>query len=832
LAEQGKSGEVWSTAEAREQASQSFQAEMHGEAFRIVGERNIAEAWGRFVGRHDELRRIGEVLSLAQRGKRRILSPQGVPGSGRSRLLHETIRRIQLGQHPVRMYLVSCSAPQAQVPLAAIHELFRNILGIDEFDPDSIIRGKVQRLRELGLTPAEVRTVELALGLAGKGGERGAAAGMSVRSAVSNIAKKLSEDCMTVFAFDGAQQMDGESLAVLQGVAEDAARARFSLILAHTPDFAHPWDQAKRHYPIEVGPLTPEDLRNLILARLRVDQVSQSLVDDVALRTGGYPLHVELYLRALSRAGILSIDQGLVRFEALRADTVPGKLHGLLDARLAELSEGQRLTLGALCLSGAKMTPDLMVRVFHLREPALVSADLGSLEAEGLILRRQGDVFVPSSDSLAEAAVEALSLDEQRRLHGALAAALERLYPHRLDEISGTLAEHCRGARDPLRAIDYLLRSSTKLDGEGALLGALNSIERALDLMMRVPGADSSRTLGLFQRFGELALEARLGRRGAARMVEAVEYAEGLKRPEMVAQFSMQRGLLLLVDNRLTEGKKWLERARILCRDLGKNELLRDVTLAAAEMEAQVGGYDAAVPLLHAALELARSTGHVHSQVRALLLLAVAHAGRGQRDVPRTTLEEAQRLVGIQPDPRGEWHALQTEAEIHYLLGDDETASDAATRALEVAKTYSLDYEACLSGLLVGRSCFAGGDPRGAFGHLRPAYDLARSQGFERCEMQLLQTLAAIDATAFRSEEALGRLAFTQRFFAKNGFLADALEGTYLLGVSRKAFDDIEGARRDFREATELAAKLGNRRLLRQAEEALGTLPRGAGTGK
>jgi predicted ATPase len=61
-----------------------------------------------------------------------------------------------------------------------------------------------------------------------------------------------------------------------------------------------------------------------------------------------------------------------------------------------------------------------------------------------------------------EVAYARLVRPERRRLHGRVAAALEHLFPDRLDELTEVLAYHYREAADVQFAVPYLVRAGQR----------------------------------------------------------------------------------------------------------------------------------------------------------------------------------------------------------------------------------------------------------------------------------------------------------------------------------------------------------------------------------
>src|SRR5690606_8119215 len=158
------------------------------------------------------------------------------------------------------------------VPLSAFQEMLRVVLGVDELDPEPIIRDKVVRLRELGLTVPELRAVELTFGL--RVAEDEAPKGTRpLRAAIAGMAARLAEDRLTVIAFDGVESMDDESQMLLDALLRDTEDSRLAVVLTYRTGFVHGWGDLAGYGEIHVGPLPDEDVVALAADRLAADEV-------------------------------------------------------------------------------------------------------------------------------------------------------------------------------------------------------------------------------------------------------------------------------------------------------------------------------------------------------------------------------------------------------------------------------------------------------------------------------------------------------------------------------------------------------------------------------
>ena len=86
---------------------------------------------------------------------------------------------------------------------------------------------------------------------------------------------------------------------------------------------------------------------------------------------------------------------------------------------------------------------------------------------------------------------------ERQRLHGRIAAALEHLFPDRVDELTEVLAYHYREAADVQRAVPYLVRAGQRAVNRYAIDEANRHYEDAYRLTLSLdPGPERSILLG------------------------------------------------------------------------------------------------------------------------------------------------------------------------------------------------------------------------------------------------------------------------------------------------------------------------------------------------
>lgn len=832
LAERAAPGQVVVSAEGTRAIAGLFKTARLGEASDapcvVLEERSLADASGKFIGRRDELRRVGELLAAANRGRMKVVGVTGEPGCGKTRLLLETRRRLKLGGHDVGMYVASCPRQGRRVPLSAITELLRSVLGIEEFESEEEVREKVSRLRELGLGPSEIAAVSITLGVTRDDAEGPAVPSQALRAALSRMAVKLAEDRLTVLAWDAAESMDDESQALLDALIRDARDIRIAVVLSYRPGFVHAWTDVPSYFELALGPMTDEDVARLTGTRLAAEEVPLELLREVTAKSGGNPLYVEEYLKALADAGAIRVRDGRVAYDPEVAEVeVPKTLRGIVSSRLARLGPTDRHLLQIASVAGERFTPELLGHVAG-EDAVHVEQALEILEGRGLVTRG-GSEYDFAHELVGEVLRDGLTLESRRELHAAVAAALEELYPGRLDELAEKLAHHHREAGNRAAAVDFLVRSADRLEAEHALAGAATSLERAIRLLSQMAQPDRDRMLELYRRIGELAFRSRDLERGAAQMGAAVELCEGLGRDADVARFSMMRGRLLVnTPGSSEEGRRWLDRAGDLARQLGDRRLLRDVNLATAEADMRLGEHRVATQHFEDALALSREMSDVEAQIRCLLPLALASASDGRVDRGLAALAEARRLSANKRDRFTECEQLKMEGLVHFFAGNHEATLDAAGRAVELAKEYGFPYEAAVNAHNMGEALLRLGDYKKAFASLRYSYEMARDHGWETLQWANMRVLGFIDATRFGSREGREHVVQSNDFAESRGLVWDLIQGRYYLAIIDQQRGDDDGARAALREILRLAADHGHSDYVRAAEKALRALDSGS----
>jgi len=263
--------------------------------FLIRNVRDPSEAFGRFIGRREELRIIGTVLADASKRSAQALTIRGEHGIGKTRILVEIERRLAKLGYNVGFYVATCPPRGAEHPLSGIVSMLQSLCGVDESDPPDLVRSVRPRLRAVGLSDEEVISIMDVLGVADVDGgseprrKSGGTMTDSLRSGFIRIVQSLSEDRPHVFVWDDAHALDEESYAIIEHAFTKLAGSRVVFTFAARSGYTHKIADGVRHTALELTDLPPADAERLIAARLGVDRPPQELLRFLRERAGGHP---------------------------------------------------------------------------------------------------------------------------------------------------------------------------------------------------------------------------------------------------------------------------------------------------------------------------------------------------------------------------------------------------------------------------------------------------------------------------------------------------------------------------------------------------------------
>ncbi|MEZ4392924.1 MAG: AAA family ATPase [Polyangiales bacterium] len=823
LAERGDEA-LLATAGAEPQLRELYElARRDGGVLAVLGDRGAVRR--RVVGRKEVFRQFGEILAKAANKGLQVVLVQGEAGVGKSRAVEEIHYRLRRMNHPVTWYMATCVSHDRDVPLSGLQALLRELLGIDESDDEASMREKARRVRELGLTPDEMLAVGVVLGVVSASMESLDSASRPLRSALRKIATRLGEDQITVFAWDAAEHMDELSANLVNDLIRNAPRSRVVVLLSGRAGRERPWDDLPHRSVIALGPLSEDESRALVMQTLALTASPPAdLLDELWARASGNPLALEEYLKAFVDAGAVQVADGAAtwRRESVRAE-VPKTLRGVVASRLASLGAAERRVLQVASVIGSRVFRPQLAETVSMRD-AQLDAALAALTERGL-LRDEGDgEWRFASEILLDAVYDSLTLETRKTLHAAVVAVTERVFHARLDEFAERLAHHWWEGGDRVKAAQYLERAARRQLRDRAPDAAVVTLGRALDRMLASARPDPAQVIAAYELLGEAGLHASNVDAAVERLRLAAPYAEEVGDRAALARLLTVHGRLLARRQHMSEAVRVLERALALADLLSERALRGRVVSTLGAVHVERGEFGKALRHLEEAVRIAKDAGLEAEHARALLSLSRAQAASGDRVAATASLDEAELTASRdEHDPTLSAEIARTRAEVLLLARDLPAALREADLAVEQAREQHRAVELCAALVTLGEACWRVSDGPRAFAVFNEARDLAERRGFTRLATRCEAFIAFLEGSREGGDGAAAsaRIETAQAALESEGFLADAIETRYLLGLLAIRSGDGERARRLLREALTKAGAAENRAYIEDCDLAL-----------
>jgi serine/threonine protein kinase/tetratricopeptide (TPR) repeat protein len=790
--------------------------------FLIRNVRDPSDAFGRFIGRREELRIIGTVLAEASKRSAQTLTIRGEHGVGKTRVIVEIERRLQKLGYNVGFYVATCPPRGTEHPLSGIVCMLQSLCGVDEADSPELVRSVRPRLRAVGLTEDEIAATLDALGAAETGDASSSGAKRTagtltdaLRSGFIRIVSSLAEDRPHVFVWDDAHALDTESYGIIQHAFARLATSRIVLAFAARSGYTHPLASGDKHTALELADLPADDTERLIAARLGVDQPPPELVRFVRERAGGHPQFVEELLRALSDARAITIAKGaIVSMRLVGQDlALPKTLRGLVASRVSRLDGPARAALQAAAVLGDPVNLEVLAHMTAQPMARLESIILRLEKADFVVHVGPAEV-VFKSPSVREIVVDALPSEGARAMHAAAGDALEVVYKD-VAEQATRIAGHLYEAGDRERAAHYFGKSGEEHLAARNLVAAARDFARAIELVdERTTEATTLLTwltgLAAAVRLVRSAPEAELM---CERVIAAVDRGGAL--PSRV-RARIEAGRLLSSLSLFDSARAQFSQAEYIAGD--RTDLLHQALVASAELASQKGDFRGALATLQRVTNLPAAKATDKAEEHKLFLsLAQANAATGNAVAARGFLDRADSL-GI--DGPAACERERVRGYIAYFARDFRAAAAYAERACDLAREHAISHEVALDLHDLGDALERIGDYPRAYGALKQSLTMCEEAGFDRLANHDRMFIGYLDAVA-GDKDAERALVNGIAVAEANAYTWDLLGGRRLLAKLHLHRGDKEAARKELERVKALAHETGNGLAADEATEAL-----------
>ncbi len=507
-----------------------------------------ARGLSQFVGRMDESRALDEAMARAEAGEAQAISVVAEAGVGKSRLCYEFTQRCRARGIAVREAV--CVAHGRAIPYLPLLEFMRGFFGITEKDDAQTARRNIAGtllLQEEDFRDSLPIVFEF-LGVPDSAQPLPKMDPEARRRRLFEVFGSLiqaeSRRQPSVIVVEDLHWIDAGSEAFVKHLAKSHLGTKTLLLVNFRPEYDGGWLEAPFHRRIALHPLGPEAITELLRSQLGDDPSLRGLGEHIQARTAGNPFFIEEVIQSLVEAGTLTGSRGAYRLEKPLAEiAIPPTVQTLLASRIDRLPEREKQLLQTAAVIGKTFSEKVLREVAALPEAEFDDA-LRSLAGAGFIYEES---IYPEKECAfrhplsQEVAYGSQLGDRRKRVHAAVARAIQKHFAENLDERAALIAHHWEQAAQPEDAARWHYRAAewAGLRDPGAAFHHWRQMKAQLD---EVPETPDTVGLSLVARVQTLNFAWRMGvpedeAEALFRESDALAERHGLTRARAILRF-------------------------------------------------------------------------------------------------------------------------------------------------------------------------------------------------------------------------------------------------------------------------------------------------------
>ncbi|MDX1469635.1 MAG: adenylate/guanylate cyclase domain-containing protein, partial [Acidimicrobiia bacterium] len=413
-----------------------------------------------FVGRASELHLIKELFKATTRdGRAHLVSVQGIPGIGKSRLVWEFEKYLDGLADSFYWHQGRSPAYGEGVTFWALGEMVRRRAGIAETDDEATTVRSVSSLVETHIPDEDKTWVTGALHTLLGVGNPPSMDRDELFAAWRQFFQRLATDQPVVMVFEDLQWADLGTIDFVESLLEWSRDYPMFIVTLSRPellDRRQNWGAGQRGFTgLHIEPLSSSEVQDLLAGM--VPGLTDSLANQIIERSEGVPLYAVETIRMLIGEGHLTAKGDAYELVGDVPElAVPETLHALVAARLDTLDPEDRKLLQMGSVLGQTFTvkalaelADLSPGEIETRLEPMVRREILSIEADPRSPERGQYRFVQGV--IKEVAYSGIARAERSALHQRVAELMESLGD---DELAGVIASHYMDAYKSLNERD------------------------------------------------------------------------------------------------------------------------------------------------------------------------------------------------------------------------------------------------------------------------------------------------------------------------------------------------------------------------------------------
>ncbi len=723
------------------------------------------------VGRSSEFSLLLDRWHKAKEGDGQVIFLSGIPGVGKSRLLHELKSEIQ--REPKFLLHYQGSPYHSQSPFAPVIWQIEQAaqLAADEADTDKLAKLESYLPRLTGSAKEQLLLVAKLLSIPLDDPELSGLTPQQIKnktiSMLVDMLLAFSVQRPTLCIFEDLHWMDPTTMELIALIISRIDHARVLLIVSCRPEFRPTWIDYANATTLSLTRLSHTEVRAMIRDILKGGSMPLPLLDQIVEKADGVPLFIEELTSSMLSAPLRTHGTPERKAQPVLL-RVPDTLSDALMERLDRVAPSRRLAQIA-AVAGREFSLKLVAAASQIDEDDMLLA-LSQLQRADIIY--QVDIwplvrYAFKHALLCDAIYHSLLRSRRQEIHADIATSLENYFPDLVENQPEVLAYHHQEAAHHQQAVHCWLRSGQRALARSANVEAIANFRNALQVLSALPETPE-RTKQ------EVDIQLALG-------IPLIA-VQGYGSEETREAFSRARTLCLRLGN-IPEYFQALFGSWGYCWMSGKNHdalpmaeefLSRSLALSdpVLQMVAHrvmgstlltIGDFQSSANHFEETIKLSNSKGKqplsglymVEPQVASLLLLSWDLWFLGSPDRARVRVSEALALAHDLGHPYSIAFAHYMTSVVHLLRGDAARAFESAERSLEMSKEQRFLLYAILSRISRGRAVGDLGQVGEARNEIEVGIAEARRNGVGFMLPMMESWLADMYARAGENESAL-----------------------------------------------------------------------------
>jgi class 3 adenylate cyclase/predicted ATPase len=447
------------------------------------------------VGRSTEMSMLLDRWQKSKEGDGQIILLSGLPGVGKSRLIHELKSHIEDEPHFLLNH--QCSPYHSQSAFFPIIEHIGRAAQLAPREPDS---DKLAKLKAyLPTMPGDAAdTVPLIAHLLSIAtDDQLALAKLTPQqiknktvSALVDMALAFSSERPTLCIFEDVHWIDPSTLELLELGISRIDRARIMLVVSYRPEFRPTWFTRANVTVHSLTRLSRSEVAGMVEAIcFRERRMLQPIVNQIIEKADGLPLFIEeLTNSILTSMRNRVADSAVAPDSEPSAPKVPDTLYDALMERLDRVPQGRRLAQTAAAI-GREFSFELLSLALRIDESDL-RLTLARLEDADIVYRvgiSPQILFAFKHALLRDAIYSSLLKSSRRQMHADIAAILETHFHEVSETQPELLAYHYSEAGNHELAVRFWHKSGQRALSHSANVEAIAHFRKALEALARCP---------------------------------------------------------------------------------------------------------------------------------------------------------------------------------------------------------------------------------------------------------------------------------------------------------------------------------------------------------